>query len=433
MFTHSKEKSKQTTKGAVQKQEARSAVAPPNLTGIPDVMKTRFENLSSLSFDDVRVHYNSDKPAQLQALAYTQGNQVYVAPGQEKHLGHELGHVVQQKQGRVRPTETINGVQVNTNRTLEEEAETIGGGIVQKCAAPAGFAESRGVVQRAIILVKESEEPKKPEESEVTKGPEATKKRWTAPKPKEPKKPKKQKNAKYEEPKKPEEPKKSEIKIENMEDLTRCCPQIISNLTKKFNEDKRFKTVKWNIVEKSVANAFGDNDIRIIIPDKNFDSKDYESSILGTLKSLLSERIASITHRTAESEAASLKDTKTITRETIILGCEVADHGFKDGSYSSKGGYIYEALKEEWLLPKEIQLGHEGGPGAKDFAFFLNGLAFVFAKGSHTETKVSCPQKKHMPYKIDCNVLPVSQEINYIALADAKMYYGKATEMTSVF
>jgi hypothetical protein len=33
-------------------------------------MKTRFENLSGLSFDDVRVHYNSNKPAQLQALAY---------------------------------------------------------------------------------------------------------------------------------------------------------------------------------------------------------------------------------------------------------------------------------------------------------------------------------------------------------------------------
>ncbi|MDR1679408.1 MAG: DUF4157 domain-containing protein, partial [Prevotellaceae bacterium] len=81
-----------------------------NETGIPDTMKANFENFSGFSFDDVRVHYNSPKPAQLQALAYTQGNQVHIAPGQEKHLGHELGHVVQQKQGRVQPTMQLQGV-----------------------------------------------------------------------------------------------------------------------------------------------------------------------------------------------------------------------------------------------------------------------------------------------------------------------------------
>lgn len=76
----------------------------PNLTGIPTQMKLDFERQSGLSFDDVRVHYNSDKPAQLKALAYTQGTQVYVGPGQERHLPHELGHVIQQKRGLVQPT-----------------------------------------------------------------------------------------------------------------------------------------------------------------------------------------------------------------------------------------------------------------------------------------------------------------------------------------
>jgi Rad3-related DNA helicase len=98
----------------------------PNLTGIPDVTKQRFENLSGFSFDDVRVHYNSSKPAQLQALAYTQGNQVYVAPGQEKHLSHELGHVVQQKQGNVQPTMQLHGANVNDEDKLEAEANEIG-------------------------------------------------------------------------------------------------------------------------------------------------------------------------------------------------------------------------------------------------------------------------------------------------------------------
>jgi hypothetical protein len=99
----------------------------PNLIGIPDVTKQRFENLSGLSFDDVRVHYNSSKPAQLQAPAYTQGNQVYVAPGQEMHLRHELGHVVQQKQGRVSPTTHINGIAINDDATLEREAIVLSG------------------------------------------------------------------------------------------------------------------------------------------------------------------------------------------------------------------------------------------------------------------------------------------------------------------
>jgi hypothetical protein len=95
----------------------------PNLTGIPDVTKQRFENLSGLSFDDVRVHYNSDKPAQLQALAYTRGNHVYVGPGQEKHLGHELGHVVQQKQGMVKPNTYLNGLALNTEPQMERAAD----------------------------------------------------------------------------------------------------------------------------------------------------------------------------------------------------------------------------------------------------------------------------------------------------------------------
>lgn len=95
----------------------------PNLTGIPDQTKENFENLSGFSFDDVRVHYNSPKPAQLQALAYTQGSEVHIAPGQEKHLGHELGHVVQQKQGRVQPTMQLQGVNVNDNEGLEREAD----------------------------------------------------------------------------------------------------------------------------------------------------------------------------------------------------------------------------------------------------------------------------------------------------------------------
>jgi hypothetical protein len=79
----------------------------PNNTGMPDGLKSGLENLSGYSLDEVKVHYNSDKPSQLQALAYTQGTDIHVAPGQEQHLPHEGWHVVQQMQGRVQPTMQI--------------------------------------------------------------------------------------------------------------------------------------------------------------------------------------------------------------------------------------------------------------------------------------------------------------------------------------
>lgn len=98
----------------------------PNQTGLPDDLKAGVENLSGYSLDDVRVHYNSPKPAQLQALAYTQGTDILVAPGQERYLPHEAWHVVQQMQGRVNPTMQMKGVQINDDEGLEREADVMG-------------------------------------------------------------------------------------------------------------------------------------------------------------------------------------------------------------------------------------------------------------------------------------------------------------------
>ena len=103
------------------------AEAPrPNNTGMPDNLKAGIESLSGFSMDDVRVHYNSSKPATVQALAYTQGTDIHVAPGQEKHLPHEAWHVAQQMAGRVSPTTNINGMPVNDNISLEHEADIMG-------------------------------------------------------------------------------------------------------------------------------------------------------------------------------------------------------------------------------------------------------------------------------------------------------------------
>jgi len=95
-------------------------------TGLPDRLKTGIEALSGIAMDDVKVHYNSSSPAQMRALAYTQGTDIYLAPGQERHLPHEAWHVVQQKKGRVEPTMQTKGVGVNDNPGLEQEATVMG-------------------------------------------------------------------------------------------------------------------------------------------------------------------------------------------------------------------------------------------------------------------------------------------------------------------
>ncbi len=103
-----------------------------NKTGMPDALKRGMEQLSGISMDDVKVNYNSARPKQLRAHAYAQGNQIHLAPGQERHLPHEAWHVVQQKQGRVKPTIQENGVKINDNVGLEKEADVMGQNALKK-------------------------------------------------------------------------------------------------------------------------------------------------------------------------------------------------------------------------------------------------------------------------------------------------------------
>jgi hypothetical protein len=102
------------------------AKAEPNRTGMPDSLKSGVESLSGMDMSDVRVHTGSAEPAQLNALAFAQGNEIHVAPGQEKHVPHEAWHVVQQRQGRVQPTMDVGGRAVNDDPGLEREADQMG-------------------------------------------------------------------------------------------------------------------------------------------------------------------------------------------------------------------------------------------------------------------------------------------------------------------
>ncbi len=140
-------------KNNIQRQSKTAETPPVNHTGLPDHLKTGIESLSGLSMNDVKVHYNSDKPAQLQALAYTQGNDIHVAPGQVHHLPHEAWHVVQQRQGRVAPTMQARGQAINDDHGLEQEADTMGAKAKQLQVAPSTTIEekSNGTTQQKVV------------------------------------------------------------------------------------------------------------------------------------------------------------------------------------------------------------------------------------------------------------------------------------------
>jgi len=98
-----------------------------NRTGMSDQLKSNMEAMSGFDLSDVRVHRNSEKPAQLNALAYAQGDEIHLGPGQDQHLPHEAWHVIQQRQGRVRASMQMAGdVPINTEPSLEQEADLMG-------------------------------------------------------------------------------------------------------------------------------------------------------------------------------------------------------------------------------------------------------------------------------------------------------------------
>ncbi len=127
-------------------------------SGIPEDVRGKMENSFNADFSNVKVHANSSKAPEIGALAYTQGQDIHFAPGQynpgtsagQQLLGHELTHVVQQRQGRVKPdaeqkkglpagAQAKEGMIINSDTSLEKEADVMGAQAAQgKMANVAG-------------------------------------------------------------------------------------------------------------------------------------------------------------------------------------------------------------------------------------------------------------------------------------------------------
>jgi hypothetical protein len=132
MFAEEEEEEKQAR--ARDEEELQMKESPENSgtkTYMPDDVQNKMENSFGVDFSDVDIHKDSQQAPSLGALAYTQGNDIHFAPGQynpgskegQELLGHELSHVVQQREGRVKPTNKSKDFTINDNPVLEREAD----------------------------------------------------------------------------------------------------------------------------------------------------------------------------------------------------------------------------------------------------------------------------------------------------------------------
>jgi hypothetical protein len=122
----------------------------PARNALPESLRLGMQALSGVDLGQVQVHYDSPRPAQLQAMAYAQGNEIHLGPGQERHLPHEAWHLVQQRQGRVRANAEAGGVAINDSPGLEREADQMGARATQMKTAQrkAGHAKGCGCARR---------------------------------------------------------------------------------------------------------------------------------------------------------------------------------------------------------------------------------------------------------------------------------------------
>lgn len=99
---------------------------------LPPAIQRHMEGVVGAPLGDVRVRVGPEASA-LGAVAFTMGSTIHFAPGRYdpasrqglQLLGHELAHVVQQRQGRV-PNPFGAGIAVVSDRALEAQADAIG-------------------------------------------------------------------------------------------------------------------------------------------------------------------------------------------------------------------------------------------------------------------------------------------------------------------
>lgn len=140
---------------------------------LPTHLRRDMETGFGRGFAAVRVHRASNEASDLGAAAFTRGEHVHFAPGHfaphtssgRELVAHELAHVVQQRQGRVRTNHVVANRAVNRSPQLESEADTIARRVAagqvapQPTGAEAKAATSQVVQRKVVRVAKDSDVP----------------------------------------------------------------------------------------------------------------------------------------------------------------------------------------------------------------------------------------------------------------------------------
>jgi hypothetical protein len=125
---------------------------------MPVGVQRKMEASFAADFSGVRIHEGGEAAA-IGAVAYAQGKDLHFAPGEyqpdtqagQELIGHELGHVVQQAEGRVATPGQAKGAAINEDPGLEREADEMGARAARGEAARSGggamMGSAGGVVQ----------------------------------------------------------------------------------------------------------------------------------------------------------------------------------------------------------------------------------------------------------------------------------------------
>ncbi|GAB1533024.1 MULTISPECIES: DUF4157 domain-containing protein [Brevibacillus] len=127
---------------------------------LPDSVQAKMENAFHTDFSDVQIHPESSVASHIGAVAFAQGNDIHFAPGTyqpetqsgQQLLGHELTHVVQQRQGRVKANVPDSSLPINDDPALEAEADRYGslaavGTVTDGTGTDAGSSVSSPIIQ----------------------------------------------------------------------------------------------------------------------------------------------------------------------------------------------------------------------------------------------------------------------------------------------
>lgn len=122
--------------------EADGATSESNM--LPDEIRGNMEATFGQDFSGVSIHQNSSLARDLDALAFTQGENISFAPGRydpsskqgQELIGHELTHVVQQRSGSVRADVQERSMAINEDEGLEKEADDMGKKAAQQTGTP---------------------------------------------------------------------------------------------------------------------------------------------------------------------------------------------------------------------------------------------------------------------------------------------------------